>query len=107
LGATKLNVIEVCRAFVVPEREYAERDPMGTGLGEYASRILSTPGTRDGLYWPTRPDEADSLLGPLVARARAEGYRRTPPDQPTAYQGYYYRILTRQGAHASGGGARD
>ena len=79
---------------------------MGTGLGEYAPRILSTPGTRDGLYWPTRPDEADSLLGPLVARARAEGYRRTPPDQPTMYQGYDYRILTRQGAHASGWGTR-
>ena len=79
---------------------------MGTGLGEYAPRILSTPGTRNGLYWPTRPDEADSLLGPLVARARAEGYRRTPPDQPTMYQGYDYRILTRQGAHASGWGTR-
>jgi Protein of unknown function (DUF2950) len=33
----------------------------------------STPGKRDGLYWPTRPGEPPSPLGDLVVRARAEG----------------------------------
>ena len=73
VGRNELNVIEVCRAFVVAQREYAERDPMGTGLAEFAQNFLSTPGTRDGLYWPTQPGEEDSPLGPLVASARAEG----------------------------------
>jgi hypothetical protein len=106
VGRNELNVIEVCRAFVVAQLEYAARDPMGTGLGEYAQRLVSSPGTRDGLYWPARPDEPESPLGPLVARARAEGYRRPPAPRPIPYHGYYYRILTRQGANAPGG-ARD
>jgi hypothetical protein len=103
VGRNELNVIEVCRAFVVAQREYAARDPMGTGLGEYAQRFLSTPGTRDGLYWPAQPGEPESPLGPLVASARAEGYRRTPAPQPIPYHGYLYRILARQGANAPGG----
>ena len=106
VGRNELNVIEVCRAFVVAQREYAARDPMGSGLAEFAQNLLSTPGTRDGLYWPTEPGEPDSPLGPLVASARAEGYQRTPVAQPIPYHGYYYRMLTRQGANAPGG-ARD
>jgi hypothetical protein len=106
IGRNELTVIEVCRAYVVAQREYAARDPMGTGLGEYAQRILGTPGTRDGLYWPTRAGEPESPLGPLVARAQAEGYRRPPPSEPVPFHGYLYRVLTRQGPHAPGG-ARD
>ena len=103
VGRNELNVIEICRAFVVAQREYAARDPMGTGLAEFAQNFLSTPGTRDGLYWPTQPGEEDSPLGPLVANARAEGYQRTPAAQPIPYHGYVYRMLTRQGADAPGG----
>jgi len=106
VGRNELTVIEVCREFVLAQREYAARDPMGTGLGEYARRFVSTSGTRDGLYWPTKPGEPESPLGPLVARARAEGYRRPPAPRPIPYHGYYYRILTRQGPGAPGG-ARD
>lgn len=106
VGRNELNVIELCRAFVVAQREYAALDPMGSGLAEFAQNLLSTPGTRDGLYWPAGPGEPDSPLGPLVASARAEGYQRTPVAQPIPYHGYYYRILTRQGANAPGG-ARD
>ena len=103
VGRNELNVIEVCRAFVVAQREYAARDPMGSSLAEFAQNLLSTPGTRNGLYWPTQPGEQDSPLGPLVASARAEGYQRTPVAQPIPYHGYYYRMLTRQGANAPGG----
>ena len=35
VGRNELNVIEVCRAFVVAQREYAARDPMSTGLAEF------------------------------------------------------------------------
>ncbi len=45
-----------------------------------------------------------SPLGPLVGRARAEGYPQ--PDElasPVPYHGYFYRILTRKGSNASGG----
>jgi hypothetical protein len=106
IGRNELSVIDVCRAFVIAQREYAARNPMGTGLGAFTQKFLSAPGTRDGLYWPTQADEPESPLGPLVARARVEGYQRQPPPRLTPYHGYYYRILTRQGANAPGG-ARD
>ena len=63
----------------------------------------STPGQHDGLYW----DDAGgtpSPLGPLVAEADAEGYAAAQPGEaPRPYHGYYFRILTAQGAGAPGG----
>jgi hypothetical protein len=104
VGRNELDVIEVCRAFVGAQREFASIRRLGTRRHEYATRIASSPGTHDGLYWAPRPGEAPSPLGPLVARARAEGYAEQEPAQPTApYHGYYYRILTSQGPHAPGG----
>jgi hypothetical protein len=63
----------------------------------YAQRFVSTPGQRDGLYWPTAPGEAESPLGPLAATMP----NGTLPKE--AYHGYHYRILTAQGPHAKGG----
>jgi hypothetical protein len=42
-----------------------------------------------------------SPLGELAAKAAAEGYK--PGSTPIPYHGYYFRILTRQGATAPGG----
>ncbi len=104
VGRNELNVIEVCRAYVLAQREYADLQASGGGERQYAQRFLSHPGQRDGLYWPVTGEEAESPLGPLVAQARAEGYvNEKPGGGPHPYYGYYYRILTRQGAHASGG----
>lgn len=104
VGRNELNVIEVCRAYVAAQREYASRDRLGNGLGQYARKFDSSPGKQDGLYWEAAAGEEPSPFGPLVASARAEGYK--PKDHPSPYHGYYYRILTRQGVHAPGG-ARD
>ena len=73
IGRNELSVIEVCRAYVTAQRDYAAADPLRTGHHEFAQRFASTAGMRDGLYWPTKPGEEESPLGPLVARARAEG----------------------------------
>ena len=62
-------------------------------------RIVSSSGKKDGLYWPS--DNNDSPLGQLAAEASAEGYKAGNEPQP--YHGYYYRILTKQGASAPGG----
>jgi hypothetical protein len=42
-----------------------------------------------------------SPLGDLAAQASAEGYK--VGQKPIPYHGYFYRILKRQGASASGG----
>jgi hypothetical protein len=102
IGRNELNAIQVALAYVDAQREYYARDPDGDGLLHYARAFGSSPGKRDGLYWPTNPGEPPSPLGPLVVRARGEGYSKRSPD-PIAYWGYYYRILTAQGKDAPGG----
>ena len=98
IGQNELDTIQTCLAFVDAENEYADKD-RGDGVGTYAQRILSSPGKKDGLYWPS--DNNDSPLGELAAEASAEGYKAGSEPQP--YHGYYYRILTRQGPGAPGG----
>jgi Protein of unknown function (DUF2950) len=102
IGRNELSAIAVCRNYVVAQREYAadlvaENQPV-----EYAQKIVSSPGLRDGLYWQARVGESESPLGPQMAHAHAEGY--DSGDEPRApYHGYFYKVLTRQGAAAPGG----
>ena len=88
VGRNELSTIQVALAYVQAQNEYAALDPAGLGHGVYAQRIVSHPGKKDGLYWPTAAGETPSPLGDLAAEA---------------YHGYYYRILKRQGAGAPGG----
>ena len=98
IGRNELNAMEVSRAYVDAQKDYAERDP---GEHVYAQRIVSSPGKKDGLYWPAQEGESPSPLGELMAQASAEGY--TVGDEPAPYHGYFYRILKRQGDGAPGG----
>ena len=102
IGANELHSIKVLRAIVDAEREYASRDRNGDGVFTYAQKFESAPGRHDGLYWPTKAGEAQSPLGPLIARAAAEGYRKSDKG-PTPYHGYYYRMLKGQGKNAESG----
>lgn len=106
IGRNELNAIEVCHTYVEAQRDYAAKDRLGDGLHEYAQRVLSSEGKRDGLYWPTSQDAGESPLGPLIAAAEAQGYGAKSAEGQAPFHGYFYRILTRQGKSASGG-ARD
>ena len=106
VGRNELGAIAVCRAYVQAQREYAGKDRNGDEVLEYAQHLRSASGQHDGLYWPLRPGEEQSPLGPLIAAARVEGYRhetRILTDQPSPYHGYYFKILHQQGKHAPGG----
>jgi hypothetical protein len=102
IGRNELDVIQVCLAIVDAEREYYQRDPDGDKLLQYAQKLISTKGKRDGLYWETKSGEQPSPLGLLVARARGEGYKGAG-GKPVPYHGYYYKLLTGQGKDAPGG----
>jgi hypothetical protein len=104
VGENELDTIQSCLAYVDAQREYymlnVENDP----LQHYASKLISTEGKKDGLYWPTGEGEEPSPLGEGFAAARAEGYLqgdKTPKGTP--YHGYIYRMLTAQGPNAPGG----
>ncbi|HTT07287.1 MAG TPA: DUF2950 domain-containing protein [Gammaproteobacteria bacterium] len=104
IGRNELNAIEVCRAYVDAQREYASVDRNGDGILEYAQKFRSSPGRHDGLYWDVQGGEEESPMGPMVASARAEGYGgKEPHRQRAPYHGYYYKILIRQGAAAMAG----
>ena len=106
IGENELSTIQTMLAVVDAQIDYAEFQRQRSGMPEYAQRILSTPGKMDGLYWPTAEGEPQSPLGPLVATARAVGYRRSAKtEEPAPYHGYYFKVLTGQGPNAPGGTA--
>ena len=102
IGRNELITIEACKAFVDAQREYAAADH-GDGILDYAQRFISAPGKKDGLYWQTKPGEAQSPLGPLFAKAQAAGYAPGASGKPQPFNGYYFRILQAQGPAAKGG----
>jgi hypothetical protein len=91
------NAVEVCRAYVNAQRIYSQKDVNGDGAREYAQKIISDDGKRNGLYWPqVRPTDSTSPLGPLFGKARERGYLPPAAGEEIVYQGYAYRILTSQ-----------
>jgi hypothetical protein len=100
IGENELAAIEALRAYVQAQIEYASADRDGDQVLEYAQRVISTPGERDGLYWASGPDEPASPFGPFIAEISAllEGKELGDP-----YRGYYYRVLKEQTEQAPGG----
>jgi hypothetical protein len=107
IGHNELIAIQVCRAYSEAQREYYNmEEPDGVQIPKYAQHMISSPGKRDGLYWPTAAGAKESPLGILVAKAKEEGYmkaRKAGESGPRPYHGYYFRILTSQGKNAPGG----
>jgi hypothetical protein len=102
IGANERNAIYVLRAFVDAQRAYAAVDRDGDGVRQYARKLASSPGKRDGLYWTADAAKGEEIspFGPLIAESAAylQGHGAGDP-----YRGYRFRILTRQGSHAAGG----
>jgi cytochrome c551/c552 len=98
IGRNELATIQAALAYVDAQREYALSPHDGVAAGAYARRIASAPGRHDGLYWIPARDDALSPLGVLFAKADAD-----EPGTPQPYHGYLFRVLTAQGAHATGG----
>ena len=100
VGRNEISTIHVCQQLAAAEKDY-----YSAHNNEYAQKIFSDEGKQDGLYWSTAEGQLpQSPIGPLVASAVAEGYAPSRDGAPpTPYRGYYYHILTRQGASAPGG----
>ena len=104
IGHNELAVMEVCRSYVEGQHEFAAGRKAAGEPTEYAAHLHSHDGQHDGLYWPTAAGEAPSPLGPLVARAHAEGYDLAHVHhRPVPFYGYIFHSLDRQGTHAPGG----
>ena len=104
ISHNELNAIQVCLAYVDAQREYILKDRDEDKLLEYAQKLVSKKGQKNGLYWEAKEGEERSPLGPLIAKAAAEGYTgKRLLGRRNAYHGYHYKILKSQGKNARGG----
>jgi hypothetical protein len=96
IGRNELDAIEVARGFVEAQHEYAMEKHGNSKVNEYAQRIISTPGKKDGLAWQNADGTWGGPVGENVARAIARGY--TNRNEP--FHGYYFKVLKGQGPEA-------
>jgi hypothetical protein len=96
IGKNELDAIEVCRGFVEAQYEYAFERPEGVRPSQFAQRIVSSPGKKDGLAWQTEDGSWEGPVGEAIARIIAEGY--TERFEP--FHGYYFKVLKGQGPSA-------
>lgn len=100
IGGNELAIIEALEGYVALQAEFRQSDHDGDGVLEFASSVISTEGTRDGLFW----DGDDSPIGDLAARANLDGFEDAGEDTAAEpFEGYYFRLLKEQGASAPGG----
>ena len=100
IGRNELSTMKAMLAYWDAQQDYADMNKSKSGQAIYAQRIISSPGKKDGLYWPTSGNEPPSPLGEAVAAATQLGYR---PGAGEPYHGYRFKILLRQGPTAPGG----
>ena len=75
IGRNELAAIQISLAYVDAQNDYASMNPTGGKVDTYAQRIVSSPGKKDGLYWPAAANEPQSPLGEAFAAATVQGYR--------------------------------
>ena len=96
VGNNELSAIEICRGYVEAQHEYALIKHGESGVNQYAQRIISTPGTQDGLAWQNSDGTWGGPIGEKVAAAIARGYtNRAEP-----FHGYFFKVLKGQGPAA-------
>jgi hypothetical protein len=100
IGHNELSAIAACRAYVQAQEEYHHIDRNQDELREFAQKIISSPGARDGLYWPPQNQADISPLDGLISDANL-GKRQQSSPEP--YNGYFFKILKAQGPAAPGG----
>ncbi|MCV2353101.1 DUF2950 domain-containing protein [Paucibacter sp. B2R-40] len=92
IGANEHATIQALLASVDAQREYASVDRNGDGVLEYAQRIISSDGKRDGLIWPASLGDESPLGEGFLPKKAGEGYH-----------GYRFKLLTAQGDAAKDG----
>jgi hypothetical protein len=103
IGSNELRTIGLARELILAQELFRDRDWDNDGHLDYATKILSTPGQYDGLYWPPAEGLPASPLDEYVETDRdyLEMVEAVSP-----IRGYQARLLTAQGPSAEGG-ARD
>jgi hypothetical protein len=91
IGRNELLAIDAAAAIAKAQELYVKSSHSGHAAGRYAQQIVSTPGTKDGLYWDASKGEAPSPLERLSGFAANAG-----STQPHVFHGYTFRMFTSQ-----------
>lgn len=102
IGKDELTAIAACLAIANAQQQYFSQVRDGEKVKQYAEKFVSDDGKQNGLYWSVASGEASSPLEDVRDFAKTAGYTSSG-NQPQPFDGYYFRILTKQGAGAKGG----
>jgi hypothetical protein len=96
IGANELDAIQICHGYVEAQYDYAYKYRDEYAVSQFAQRIVSAPGKKDGLAWQNSDGTWEGPIGEKIARAIEQGY--STDLQP--YHGYLFKILKGQGPAA-------
>ncbi|MGB0000480.1 MAG: DUF2950 family protein [Candidatus Acidiferrales bacterium] len=102
IGKDELTAIAACDAIADAQQMYFSQTHDDDKVKQYAQRFVADEGKQNGLYWHVPEGQSPSPLGALGDFAKAAGYTNAG-DKPQPFDGYYFRVLTRQGDKAKGG----
>lgn len=104
IGHNELAAIAACDAILDAQVEYARIDHDSDGVLEFAQKIKSDPGQRNGLYWASPKGAVSSEKSPLEAFVMDAGdYIQTRTSTKDPYKGYFFKVISSQGKNAVGG----
>jgi Protein of unknown function (DUF2950) len=96
IGSNELDAIQICNGYVEAQENYSLEPRKGYQVNQYAQRIISTPGTQDGLAWQNPDGTWGGPIGENIAKAIAQGYT----SREDSYHGYFFKVLKGQGPDA-------
>ncbi len=88
IGRNEFSAIRICQELAAAQKEYKS-----TQHGEYAQKIWSDEGQRNGLYWKAEPGQAESPIGPALAQAFVNSDGKGLNGEAVPYRGYYFEML--------------
>jgi len=101
IGRNELTAVAATAALANAQQKYFSETHAGGDAKQYAQQFVSDEGKQNGLYWPDSEGRAQSPLSQMGDFAKGAGYTNAGTPQP--FNGYYFRILTKQGDTAKGG----
>jgi hypothetical protein len=101
IGRSELVAMAAAAALANAQQQYFSGTHAGGEAKQYAQQFASDEGKQNGLYWSDSEGRSQSPLSQMGDFAKGAGYANAGTPQP--FNGYYFRILTKQGDTAKGG----
>ncbi len=102
IGRNELATVAAAGLASDAQAQYYGQTHDGDKVRQYAQKFVSDEGKQNGLYWPAADGKSVSPLDEVREFAKAAGYTNGG-DNPQPFNGYLFRILTKQGDKATGG----